>query len=88
MINKHSLPQVLVYQTFIVVERNLANLMSVPKSVPEIVAFYIRPVLQSQLKPLQSSANSLPSLVNRLGLNIRSQSYTNDLAFSSVSASI
>ena len=40
------------------------------------------------MKLPQSCANSLPSLGNRLGLNIRSQSYPKDFAFSSVSASI
>jgi hypothetical protein len=34
------------------------------------------------MKLPQSSASSLPSLGNRWGLNIRSQSYPNDLAFS------
>ena len=58
--------------------------MSVPEGVPEVMRCIAVQYCNCSMKLPQPSANSLPSLVNRLGLNIRSQSYPNDLAFSSV----
>jgi hypothetical protein len=61
---------------------------SYPNLYPKSLRFTSVQYCNCSMNLPQSSANSLPSLVNRLGLNIRSQSYSNDLAFSSVSASI